>query len=177
MREARTHAPLRRSSAKVWPLALHAFVRRRGALAAVVAFVLVGIVYLSRDAGSQAGLPGYAVASVGSAQKSLEVAPGPSSTFGLVVRPTARVPTKVVAYIFAIGEGEPNAVDAKIDVTPEGEVRITGRARALAGAREVRVVVGPATQFKRFEDALSKAREGTSDDRVRVVVVPIVRQR
>ena len=49
--------------------------------------------------------------------------------------------------------------------------------RALAGAREVRVVVGPATELKRFEDALAKAREGTSDDRVRVVVVPIVRQR
>ena len=177
MREARTRAPFRRRSAKVWRLALHSLLRRRGALAAVVAAVLLaGVVYLSRDAGSHTSLPGYALASVGSAQGSLELG-ARAPTFELVVRPSAPVPTKIVAYVFAIGEGEPNAVDAKIDVTPAGEVRITGRARALAGAREVRVVVGPATEFKRFEDALSKAREGTSDDRVRVVVVPIVRQR
>jgi hypothetical protein len=158
-------------------LALQAFLRRRGALLAVVAAVLAGVGHMSRDGASPAALPGYAIASVGSAPGSLELVSGPSSTFELVLRPTARVPTKVVTYVFAIGEGEPNAVDAKVEVTPEGEVRITGRTRALAGAREVRVVLGAATDFKRFEDALSRAREGTNDDRVRVVVVPIVRVR
>jgi hypothetical protein len=160
-------------------LSLDAFLRRRGTIVAVFAVVVVVAVgvYSSRDGESRVSLPGYAVAPVGSAQGSLDLVADSLSTFELVVRPTARVPTKVVAYLFAIGEGEPNAVDAKIVVTPEGEVHITGRGRALAGAREVRVVVGPVPEFKRFEDALSRAREGTSDDRVRVVVVPIVRQR
>ena len=54
-------------------------------------------------------------------------------------------------------------------------MRLRGRGRALEGAREVRVVIGAAADFKRYEDALATAREGSSSAQVRVLVVPVVR--
>jgi hypothetical protein len=149
---------------------MNAFLRRRGVHAVVFAVVVAALLYVSRDDGSHPALPKYALP-----QGGLVLTPGPPETFELVVRPTAHPPTKVVAYVFAMEDGEPNAADAKVVVAPQGEVRITGRTRALAGARELRVVLGAATDFKRFEDALSRAREGTGNEHVRVVVVPIVR--
>ena len=39
------------------------------------------------------------------------------------------------------------------------------------------MVVGPESDFKRYEDALSRARDGTSNGQVSVIVVPILRAR
>lgn len=139
-----------------------------------VAFVVVvaALLFATRDDGSHPALPTYAVARDG-----LVVMPGPPETFDVVVHPAAPPATKVVAYVFAIEDGEPNAADVKVVVAPDGEARITGRMRALAGARELRVVIGAATDFERFEDALSRARGTSGDEHVRVVVVPIARPR
>lgn len=153
------------------------FARRRVAFVVVLvtAAALLAYLYLARNDDAQPVLPDYAISANGAAHGRLEVRGGGDAPFELVLRPAARVPTKVVAYVFAIGEGEPNAVDAMVGIDPEGVVRIDGRARALAGAREVRVVLGAASGFKRYEDALSRARVGTSDGRVRVLALPIVR--
>lgn len=100
---------------------------------------------------------------------------GKDADFEIVARP-ATAAKKVVAYAFAIGEGEPNPIEATIEVAPEGAVRIRGRARALEDAREVRVVLGIANDsIERYEDALSRARDGKSDAKVRVLVVGITR--
>jgi hypothetical protein len=158
---------------------LIAFVRRRGALLLLLVGGAALLVYLARDDSSQPVLPDYAIVSIVSSREApakLELAAG-DEAFELVLRPAARVEAKVALYVFAIGEGEPNPVDAKIDVTPEGPIRITGRVRALAGAREVRVGIGAATDFKRYEDALARAREGKTEGAIRVLSVPIVRAR
>ena len=97
--------------------------------------------------------------------------------FEIVLRPATSAGAKVVAYAFAIGEGDPNPIEAKIEVASEGSVRIRGRAGALQGAREVRVVVGSANDsIKRFDDALSRARDGKGDAYVRVLTIPITRE-
>ena len=165
-----------------------AFVRRNAVYAAPLAVAAAVLVYVGRGDPTHASLPDYSVAATSEKEMrgadvaaaphtQLELRGGTDAVFELVVRPATTVPIKVVAYVFAIGEGEPSAVDAKIEIAPEGAVRINGRARALAGAREVRVVVGPASDFKRYEDALARARDGKSDGQVRVLVVPIVRAR
>ena len=100
----------------------------------------------------------------------------PDATFEILARPATPATGKVVAYVFAIGEGDPSAVEASVELAPEGSVRIRGRAASLRGAREVRVVLGTANDsIKRYEDALSRAREGRSDASIRVLVVPIAR--
>lgn len=106
---------------------------------------------------------------------------GAEGSFEILARPATAVGgVRVVAYVFAIGEGEPNAVDANVEVAPEGSVRIRGRARALMGAREVRVVLAAATDggasITRYEEALAAARSGKSDERVRVLIVKLVRE-
>jgi hypothetical protein len=165
-----------------------AFVRRSAVYVAPLAVAAAVLVYVGRGDTTHASLPDYSVVATSEKEMrgadpaaaphtQLELRGGTDAVFELVVRPATSVPVKVVAYVFAIGEGEPNAVDAKVEVAPEGAVRISGRARALAGAREVRVVLGPASDFKRYEDALSRAREGKSDAQVRVLVVPIIRTR
>jgi hypothetical protein len=138
------------------------------ALAAVALYVGVG-----RRAAGHPPLPEYAVAR-------FELAPGRDAPFEIDATPAASVATKLVAFAFALGapgdpEGEPNPVDAKVEFAPGGALRVTGRGRTLQGAREVRLVLGAATDFKRYEDAMAAARSGASDGQVRVLVVPIVR--
>jgi hypothetical protein len=138
-------------------------------LAAAVAILLyVGLG--SRRAARHAALPEYDV-------PRLELRPGRDAPFEVAAVPATPVAMKVVAFAFAMGEGdaEPNPVDAKVEIAPDGAVRLKGRARALEGAREVRVVIGAAADFTRYEDALTTARAGTSNAQVRVLVVPVVR--
>jgi hypothetical protein len=144
------------------------------AAAAVAVYVGIG-----RRAAGHPPLPEYAVAR-------FELAPGRDAPFEIDAIPAASVATKLVAFAFAMGttggataggegDSEPNPVDAKVEIAPDGAVRIKGRGRALEGSREVRVVLGAATDFKRYEDAMAAARAGASDGQVRVLVVPIVR--
>jgi len=96
-------------------------------------------------------LPDYALAA--SSEQSMRGAPEkagavlhlhgrPDAPFEIIARPTSAAGTRVVAYLFAIGEGEPNPVDASVEIAPGGAIRIRGEARALAGARELRLVIG-----------------------------------
>lgn len=170
----------RPSAAKITP-----FRRRAVMLAGPVALAACMLLYFGvrEPALTGALLPDYGV--VASSQKemrgadeprpSLELRGGPDAEFEILARPTTTT-GKVVAFAFAIGDGEPNPVEAKVEIAPEGAVRIRGRGRALDGAREVRIVLGTASDsIKRYEDALSRARSGKSDAKVRVLVVPIKR--
>lgn len=157
-----------------------AFVRRAVVVAVAVTVGAAVIVYLGRGGTSRTSLPEYAVVASGEkemrgAGETLELRDGEGATFEILARPGTDAGAHVVAYVFAIGEGEPNPVEAKVEVALGGAVRIRGRARALDGAREVRVVLGSTSDFARFEDALARARDRTSDAHVRVLVVPIVR--
>lgn len=161
--------------------------RRVGVVAAplMMAAAVVLYVVFAGSGESHAVLPHYSIVASGekemrgqaeAASANLQLRGGPDAPFEIVVRPTTTAGTKVVAYVFAIGEREPNPVDAKVEISPEGSVRIRGRARALDGAREIRVVLGTAgDSIKRFDDALARARDGKSDAQVRVLVVSINR--
>lgn len=158
--------------------------RRAKILLALLAAAAAVAVYAGpgRRAAGHPPLPAYAVAR-------FELAPGRDAPFEIDATPAAPVTMKLAAFAFAFadadatgatgatvaGDGEPNAVDAKVEIAPDGAVQIKGRGRALEGSREVRVVLGAATDFKRYEDAVAAARAGASDGRVRVLVVPIVR--
>ena len=165
------------------------FARRLAVVAgplALAAAVLIWVLAGRNGETARALLPDYAVSA-----SSDQAMRGPGDTapstglrlhagdapFEIVVRPATSAGRKVVAYAFAIGEGEPNPIDAKVEIAPEGSIRIRGRARALDGAREVRVVIGVANEsITRFEDALTRARDGKSDASVRVLAVPITRE-
>lgn len=163
-----------------------ALIRRTAPYAAPLAVAAALLVYLGRGDAGHPSLPEYTVVATseremrgaGEERARLELRGGDDATFEIVARPATTAAAHVAAYVFAIGvsgTGEASPVDARVDVAAEGSVRIRGRARALDGARELRVVLGAASDFKRYEDALSRAHDGKSDDRVRVLVVPLVR--
>jgi hypothetical protein len=139
------------------------------ALLAAVAAVAVYFAF-GRRVANHPDLPEYTA-------PRFEVRPGRDTPFELAAVPAVPVATKLVAFAFAMGNGdsEPSPVEAKVAISPDGTVRLAGRGRTLEGSREVRVVLGAAADFKRYEDALGAARAGTSDGQVRVLVVPIVR--
>lgn len=163
-----------------------AFVRRNAMYVAPFAVAAAALLYVGRGGSSGTGgaaLPDYSVVATGEREMRgaadekavLELRGGADAGFEIVARPATGAATRVVAYVFAIGDGEPSAVEAKVDVAPEGAVKIKGRARALEGAREIRIVLGTAADFTRYEDALSHARDGRSDGHVRVLSIPVVR--
>lgn len=171
-----------------------AFARRAAIVAAPLA-VAAAVFLLAGSRSTESGgfpLPEFAITASGEkemrgadapAASVLHVRGAPDATFEILARPATSIGgARVIAYAFAIGEGEPNPIDAKVEIAPEGSVRIRGRVRALMGAREVRVVLAgvgdsgaPSDSIKRYEDALVHARDGKSDAQVRVLVVKIVR--
>jgi hypothetical protein len=156
-------------------------VRRIAIVAGPLALAAAVFVWVAggRDGDSaRAPVPDYALAAISDpadtnlSRLRLHAADAP---FEIALRPAAPA-GKVVAYAFAMGEGEPNPIEANVEIAPDGTIRIRGRARALEGAREVRVVIGTAQEsIKRFDDALARARDGKSDAKVRVLTVAIVR--
>ncbi len=164
------------------------FARRIGVIAgplALAAAVLLWVLAGRNGATGPTLLPGYTVSAT-SDQTMRGVTDPPSAAlrlhagdapFEIVLRPATTAGAKVVAYAFAIGEGEPNPIEAKVEIAPEGGIRIRGRAGALVGAREVRIVIGvPTGSIKRFDDALARARDARSDASVRVITIPILRE-
>jgi|GEM_PF-2043469 len=158
--------------------------RRATMLAGPLALAAAMILYITtagRDAAPE--LPTYAVTARGEQTMrgaetpgaTLRVGTSPTSTYEIVARPAEAAGTKVAAWVFAIGEGEPSSVDALIGVSGEGSVRIRGESRSLRGARELRVVVAPAEALAKYDEALARARAGTSDKHVRVLVVALER--
>jgi hypothetical protein len=172
-----------------------AFRRRAAIVAGPLALAAALVLYVTVGTGpSGPELPSYAVSATGQAamrgpadaptdRLRLPAAAGADGArFEIVARPATSVApgapgapgVPVVAYVFAIGDGEdPSAVDAKVEIAPEGAVRITGTHRALQGARELRVVVAQRGAIAKFDDALARAKEKRSDSRVRVLTVPI----
>lgn len=104
-------------------------------------------------------------------------APSPSARYEIVLRPATAPEGKVVAFAFTLGSapGEPTPLEAKVEIAPEGSVRLTGASRALAGATEIRVVIGAPQAIGKFDDALARAAAGKGDDNVRVLTVAIDR--
>lgn len=97
--------------------------------------------------------------------------------FELLLRPATAPEGKVVAYAFTFGPGpEPVPLDAKVEIAPDGPVRMSGPSRVLDGVREIRIVVGEPTAIGKFDDAASRAQSGTSDAHVRVLTIPIDRE-
>lgn len=168
----------RRALAYVGPLAL---------AAAVILYLVAGRHTRSADEGPE--LPVYAVTALGQQAMRgpaepatrLHLKTGADAGFEIVARPETAAAERIVAYAFVIGEGEPSPLDAKVEIAPEGSVRIRGTARALTGAREVRLVLGTPAAIGRFEDAVARARvlvrvdDGPGSARIRVVVIPVDR--
>ncbi len=103
-----------------------------------------------------------------------------NAPFEVCARPDAERSMRVVVYAFAIEAGaspgrEPNPVDARVDLVAGGGACIKGRVRALEGASELRIVIAAPGAIARFEDAMTRAKDRTSDVRARVLAVPIVR--
>lgn len=165
--------------------------RRRLVLAAgPLALAAAMIVYVTAQRGPTAPeLPLYTVTATG-----LEETRGPAegasrlrlprtaartARFELLLRPAAAPHEKVVAYAFTFGAGgssEPAPLEAKVEIAPEGVVKLSGPTRVLDGASEIRVVVGAPAAIGKFDDAATRASEGTSDPHVHVLKVPIDRE-
>jgi hypothetical protein len=153
-----------------------------GAPLALAAAVLLFVMTRTGESGPQ--LPGYAVTATGeqamrgdtAKSTRLHLAKGQAGRFELVARPeTAVGDAKVVAYAFAMIDGEPTALDAKVDVSKDGAVRITGESRLIGTANELRVVVGTPEAIGKYEGALDRAKSGSGDSRVRVLSIAIDR--
>jgi hypothetical protein len=166
------------SSATVVPL-----FRRAMVLAAPLAVAAAAVVYVA--AGPRAGrgpeLPAYSVVATGEqamrgpaeASTRLRIGNGKEARFEVIARPIAAASAKVVGYAFVMSSGEASALDGKVEVSSDGAVRVTGPSRALSGANEIRLVVGAPEAIGKFDDALARAKSGSSDVRVRVLTVAI----
>jgi hypothetical protein len=149
---------------------------------ALAAALMVYVTASGRDGGAL--LPEYAVTATGEATMRgpaeptarLRIGREAASTFEIGLRPATEVAEPLVAYAFALGDGEPSPLDAQVEVAASGAVRVRGAARALDQAREVRVVIGPPAVIGRFGGALERAATGAGDARVRVVTFAIERE-
>lgn len=164
------------------------FTRRAAKWAAPVALAAAVVLFLATRGGGTAGpdLPGYGVTASGEQAMRGETAPSTrlhlgkaaGSRFEIVARPATAVgDAKVIAYAFTMEGSEPVPLDARIDVSQDGAVKIAGDARALGAASELRVVVGTPESIGKFEGALDRARSGSGNEKVRVLVVGIDRDR
>lgn len=165
-------------------IAFPRWARTYGAPIAVAAAVLLFVA--TRDHGANGPmLPGYAVTASGEqavrgdAPKTttLRIGKAAASRFEIVLRPDTSVgDAKIVAYAFVMEGTEPAALDAKIEVSKEGSVRITGDARALGASKELRVVLATPESAGGFVAAADRAKSGRGDERVKVLAVSIERE-
>lgn len=187
----RIAARVRPADAKVAPLApakkgARPSRLRLAAITAPLAMAAALVLYLAAGPGGGVGaLPGYSVSATGEqamrgpaeATTRLSVGKGRDARFEIVARPDTAAPAKIVAYAFAMIDGEPSPLEAKTEVSADGAVRVTGTSRALEDAGEVRLVLGAPESIGKFDDALARAKRGSSDARVRVITVAIDRAR
>lgn len=171
-----------KANAKV--IAFPRWLTRYAAPLAVAAAVVLFVA--TRDHGENGPvLPGYGVTASGQQAlrgdapktSTLRIGKSVASRFEIVARPdTAIGDAKIVAYVFAMEGGEPVAVDAKVDVSKDGAVRVTGDARALGAAKELRIVLATPETAGGFNGAADRAKAGRSDPRVKVLAVAIERE-
>lgn len=135
------------------------------AIVAVAALLVVGSRSSGGSGAEDATLPAYAVASAASAT---------ATQLDVTLRPASSVDERLAAWPFAVvdGDEEPSPLDARVELAKDGAIRIQGAAPARA--REIRVVIAPAGATK-YDEALAHARAGTSDARIRVVLVRVAR--
>ncbi len=110
----------------------------------------------------------------------LRIARGSAARWALVLRPSKPPATKIVAYVFSTSEngGDPEPVDAvRIEVAPDGLIKMAGSARPLEGVTELRLVIGAPSAFAKFDDAAAHAKRGRGNAIVQVTVIPIDRDR
>ncbi|MBX3203978.1 MAG: hypothetical protein KF764_02855 [Labilithrix sp.] len=163
--------------------------RRLLALAGPLALAAAMVVYVVGQRGpSGPPLPAYTVTVTGDggargpgealARLRLPKGGARSAPFEIVLRPATPPEGKVVAYGFTFDApgAEPSPLDARVELAPEGAVRLTGERRALGGASELRVVIGEPTAIGKFVDAAARAASNTADAQVSVVSVPIDRE-
>ncbi|MBX3211888.1 MAG: hypothetical protein KF850_07640 [Labilithrix sp.] len=161
----------------------HRLVTAAGPLALAAAMIVYFIV---QSGPSAPPLPAYTVTALtdpaappaGPAAARLRLPAGArSSRFEIELRPESAPEGKVVAYAFTLDapDAEPAPLDAKVELAPEGMVRLSGSARALEGAREIRVVLGEPASIGKFVDAAARAASRTTDAAVRVLAIPIDR--
>lgn len=164
--------------------------RRRLILAAgPLALAAAMVVYVTGQSGPRVPeLPLYTVTATGpqamrgsseaSTRLRLPKAAGREARFELLLRPATAPHEKVVAYPFTFGgpgATEPAPLEAKVEIAPEGGVKLTGASRALEGAAEIRIVIGAPKAIGKFDDAAMRAQSATSDPRVHVLTIPIDR--
>jgi hypothetical protein len=165
-------------------LAFPRWARIYGAPIAVAAAVVLFIA--TRDHGSDGPvLPGYAITASGEqalrgdAPKTttLRIGKGAASKFEIVLRPDTSVgEAKIVAYAFVMEEGDVAPLDAKVEISKEGSVRITGDARALGTSKEARIVLATPESAGGYVAAADRAKSGRGDDHVKVLAVTIERE-
>lgn len=164
------------------------FVRRTATYAAPLALAAAVVLFVATRGGSGGPeLPGYALTASGEQAMRGDTAPSSrlhvgraaGSRFELVARPASAVApdAKVIAYVFAMEDAEPVPLDANVDVSKDGAVRVTGEARSLGRATELRIVIGTPESIEKFEGALARAKSGASAADVRVLSVEIDRDR
>ena len=177
------------------PAAAHgagAWKRRLITVAGPLALAAAMLVYVIGQRGPNGpALPDYTVAATG-APASGSAAPetrlrlaksaGRGARFELVLRPAAQPEEPVVAYAFTFStpSSEPVPLEAKVEIAGDqlgaGAIRLTGSARALEDAREIRIVLGTPAAIGKFVDAAARAAANTTDAQVRVLSVPIDRE-
>ncbi len=158
--------------------------RRIATIAGPLALAAAIFLYFSNGQRGGPELPGYEISAT--SEQAMRGSSGPDtrihvgsrdSKFEIVARPATATPEKVVAYGFIVlSDGSKvEALEAKIDVSAEGAVKVTGQARALDGAREVRIVIGSPASIGKFEDATALAQKNEKSSHVRVLSVAIDR--
>jgi hypothetical protein len=149
-----------------------------------VAAAVVLFVATRHHAGDGPELPGYAITASGEQAlrgdapktSTLHIGKSAASRFEIVARPETSVgEAKVVAYAFAMEDSEPVAVDAKVEVSKDGAVRISGDARTLGAAKELRIVLATPASAGGFSGAAERAKTARGDERVKVLVIAIDR--
>lgn len=173
---------------KTEPAKVIAFPRWARIYAAPIAVAAAVVLFVAtRDHGGDGPvLPGYAITASGEQalrgdtpkSTTLRVGKSAASRFEIVLRPDTSVgEAKIVAYAFLIIEGgEAAPLDAKVEVSKEGSVRIAGDARALGTSNELRIVVGTPESAEGYVAAADRAKSGRGDDRLKVLAVTIERE-
>lgn len=159
--------------------------KRRGApVVGALTFAAGLLIYLgyfghSLDSGST--LPAYVTQASGEqtqrgpsieAPARIRVGRSADARFEIVLRPAVASRAAIVAHAFVMAGGTPRALDATVEVSAEGAVRVAGAARVLERADEVRVVVAVKDAVTR-DAATARAAAGKSDPRMHVAIVPI----
>jgi hypothetical protein len=162
--------------------------RRLVQLAGPLALAAVMVLYFATRSSPDAApeLPGYAVSVSGEKEmrgaadapsSRLVLRGGPNARFEILARPAQAAPEHVAAYAFAVRGGDVASLDdAKVEVSKDGAVRVTGAARELEGASAVRLVIGAPRAITTFDDAVERARGQKNDAHTRIVDVVVERR-